>query len=254
MIKLLNNETWGKEEILAEMVSDTFYYEHLGKYALSSSALSNLLKSAKTYRQSLNFAGEETTALMIGKVFHWMILEPEKMDNVKILDVTSRNTKAYKEAREKHHHILLKKEVADVEHIADAVLQNEVVKVYLKNAEFEVPAIEMIDGLPFRGKADIIKGRTIIDLKTTSSNLKDFVYSADKYNYDMQCYLYMKLFKATDFKFIVVNKQTKDIGVFETSEEFYEKGGTKFKQAVSVYRHFFEEQNDLDQYILRGIL
>ena len=64
----------------------------------------------------------------------------------------------------------------------------------------------------------------------------------------------MKLFKARDFKFIVVNKQTKDIGVFETSEEFYERGGTKFKQAVSVYRHFFEEENNLDQYVLRGIL
>ena len=108
-------------------------------------------------------------------------------------------TQKHTKKLEKHHHILLKKEVADVEHIADAVLQNEVVKGYLKNAEFEVPAIEMIDGLPFRGKADIIKGRTIIDLKTTSTNLKDFGYSADKYNYDMQCYLYMKLFKATDF-------------------------------------------------------
>ena len=35
MIKLLNGETWGKEEILTQMYDDNFYYGHLGKHALS---------------------------------------------------------------------------------------------------------------------------------------------------------------------------------------------------------------------------
>ena len=44
---------------------------------------------------------------------------------------------------------------------------------YLKDAEFEVPAIAMIDGVAFRAKADILKGTQLIDLKTTT-DLKKF--------------------------------------------------------------------------------
>ena len=55
MITLLNGETWGKEEILAQMHDDTFYYGHLGQHALSSSSLKTILKSPKTYRNVLKY-------------------------------------------------------------------------------------------------------------------------------------------------------------------------------------------------------
>ena len=69
MITLLNNENWGKEEILAEMYNDDFYYGHLGQHALSSSSLKMILKSPKTYRNVTLYgdSSAESSALSQGK-------------------------------------------------------------------------------------------------------------------------------------------------------------------------------------------
>jgi len=111
----------------------------------------------------------------------------------------------------------------------------------------------MIEGLPFRGKADIIQGDTIIDLKTTA-DLNTFKYSADKYGYDLQAWLYLKLFNKKKFNFLIVDKASTDIGVFDVSDDFLKRGENKFRQAVDNYKYFFEQDNDLDQYVMRGIL
>lgn len=255
MITLLNNEHWAKEEILAEMYNDDFYYGHLGKHALSSSSLKMILKSPKTYRNVTKYGdpSADSPALAQGKLVHWMILEPHKVDELHFVDASTKNTKIYKEAKAQYGEVFLNKEKTQAERVADAVLRNEAALKFLNKAEFEVPAIEMIEGLPFRAKADIIQGDTIIDLKT-SADLSTFRYSADKYGYDLQAYLYRKMFNAKDFKFLVVDKSSTDIGIFETTEEFIARGEEKFKQAVSNYKYFFQEDNDLDQYVLRGIL
>ena len=255
MITLLNNEHWGKEEILAEMYNDEFYYGHLGKHALSSSSLKMILKSPKTYRNVTKYGdpNSDSPALAQGKLVHWMILEPHKIDKLHFVEASTKATKLYKEAKAEHGEVFLAKEKSAAERIADAVLRNEAALKLLNKSEFEVPAIEMMEGLPFRAKADIIQGDTIIDLKT-SADLSTFRYSADKYGYDLQAYMYTRMFNAKDFKFLVIDKASTDIGIFETSEEFIEKGERKFFQAVENYKYFFEQDNDLDQYVMRGIL
>ena len=255
MITLLNNEHWGKEEILAEMWNDEFYYGKLGKHALSSSSLKMILKSPKTYRNVTKYGdpNSDSPALAQGKLVHWMILEPHKIDKLHFVEASTKATKLYKEAKAEHGEVFLAKEKSAAERIADAVLRNEAALKLLNKSEFEVPAIEMMEGLPFRGKADIIQGDTIIDLKT-SADLSTFRYSADKYGYDLQAYMYTRMFNAKDFKFLVIDKASTDIGIFETSEEFIEKGERKFFQAVENYKYFFEQDNDLDQYVMRGIL
>ena len=255
MIQLLNGETWGKEEILTQMHDDNFYYGHLGKHALSSSSLKMILKSPKTYRNVTKYGDPNgnSPALALGKLIHWMVLEPQKLDNVHFIEASTKNTKTYKEAKETYEEVFLNKEKKAGERIADAVLRNEGAIQLLNRSEFEVPAIDMLEGLPFRGKADIIQGDTIIDLKTTA-DLSSFRYSADKYGYDLQCYMYLRLFNKKDFKFLVVDKASTDIGIYGVSEEFIERGKEKFFRAVENYKYFFEEPNDLDQYVLRGIL
>ena len=255
MITLLNGEHWGKEEILTQMYNDEFYYGHLGKNALSSSSLKTLLKSPKTYRNILNYGdpNSDSPALAAGKLVHWMILESHKIDKLHFVDATTKNTKVYKEAKAKYGEVFLTKERSAAERLTDAVLRNEAAIKLLNNSEFEVPEIQMIDGLAFRGKADIIQGNTIIDLKTTAE-LNTFKYSADKYGYDLQAWLYLKLFDKKKFTFLVIDKASTDIGIFETTEEFLARGENKFKQAVDNYKYFFEQDNDLDQYVMRGIL
>ena len=255
MITLLNNETWAREEILAEMYNDDFYYGHLGKHALSSSSLKMILKSPKTYRNVTKYGdpNSDSPALAQGKLVHWMILEPHKVDELHFIEASTKGTKVYKEAKAQYGEVFLNKERSQAERVADAVLRNEAALKLLTKSDFEIPAIEMMEGLPFRGKADIIQGSTIIDLKT-SADLSTFKYSADKYGYDLQAYMYKRMFKANDFKFLVVDKGSCDIGIFETTDEFIARGEDKFNRAVDNYKYFFQGDTDLDQYVMRGIL
>lgn len=253
MITLLNNEVWGRDEILAHMDSDEFYYGHLGQHALSSSSLKLLLKSPKTYRNVLKYGQNESKALTDGKLLHWLVLEPHKMDALHVVDAQDKRSKAYKDAKQNHSEVYLRKEIDGIERLADAILRNEAALELLQNAEFEVPEIGMIDDLPFRAKADILKKDCVIDLKS-SQDLNTFKYSADKYGYDLQAWLYLKLFNKSKAVFLVVDKNSTDIGIFETSEEFLEGGRLKFERAVERYKYFFEQENDLDQYVLRATL
>lgn len=255
MITLLNNEHWAREEIIAEMYDDNFYYGKLGKHALSSSSLKMILKSPKTYRNVTKYGdpNSDSPALAQGKLVHWMILEPHKVDELHFVEASTKGTKVYKEAKAQHGEVFLNKERSQAERVADAVLRNEAALKLLNKSEFEVPAIEMIEGLPFRAKADIIQGDTIIDLKT-SADLSTFKYSADKYGYDLQAYMYKRMFKAKDFKFLVVDKGSCDIGIFETTDEFIARGEEKFFRAVENYKYFFQSDTDIDQYVMRGIL
>ena len=255
MITLLNGETYLQEEIVGMAYDDEFYYSHLGKNALSSSSLKTILKSPKTYRNILNYGdpNSDSPALAAGKLAHWMILEPHKINKLHFVDATTKNTKVYKEAKAKYGEVFLTKEKNAAERLTDAVLRNEAAIKLLNKSEFEVPQVQMLDGLPFRGKADIIQGDTIIDLKTTAE-LNTFKYSADKFGYDLQAWLYLKLFDKKKFTFLVIDKASTDIGIFETTDEFLARGENKFKQAVDNYKYFFEQDNDLDQYVMRGIL
>lgn len=253
MITLLNGETYGVDEILTLMVQDSFYYGHLGQHALSSSSLKMLLKSPKTYRNVTKYGQKESKALRDGKLLHWMILEPHKIDELCILDVSSKATKAYKEALSEHDEVYLRSEIHEAERLADALNRNEAANRLRIGKEYEVPAVEMIDGLAFRAKADILSDDAVIDIKSTQS-VQDFRYSADKFGYDLQAWLYCKMFKRDKFEFLVIDKASTDIAIFETSEEFLQRGEDKFKQAVSNFKYFFQGENDLDQYVLRGIL
>lgn len=254
MITLLNGDYWGKEEILVQMESDEFYYGHLNKNALSSSSLKTLLKSPKSYRYIMKYGNNlDTPALRQGKLFHWMVLEPHKIDKIHFIDVASKTNKLYKEALTSHDEVYLEKEKMEAERLTDALLRNEAALKLLNKSEFEVPAIEMIQGFAVRGKADILKGDHLIDLKTTKE-LSTFRYSAEKNGYDLQAYIYKNLFKVSKVTFLVIDKGSCDIGILEASDEFIERGKDKFRQGIDLYKYFFVEDNDIDQYVMRGIL
>jgi len=254
MIKTFDNKIWNKEELLDNMYDDSFYYGYLGKNALSSSSIKTLLSSPKTYYFTTKYGSAESQALRDGRLFHTMILEPNKLDDIIFVEAATKASKEYKLAKETGKEVYTQTEKKAAERLCDALLRNEAVKEYLTKAEFEVPQIAMIDGVPIRAKADILKGNTIIDLKTTTG-IKDFRYSADKYSYDLQAWLYKEMFGVDNFVFIAIDKGSLDIAIFECSDEFYDKGKAKFEQGVSNYKHFFQTEGvDLDQYVLRGVL
>jgi len=254
-ITLLDGSTWDKQELLEKMNDDTFYYGYLSKAALSSSSLKLLLDSPKTYYNVTQYGNEESQALRDGWLFHTAILEPEVFSSQIFVDVQSKNTKAYKEAKEEHGKVFTMAEKNDAERIADAFLRNTKAVELIRDSEFEVPVIGDVMGFPFRGKADVLSKNRIVDLKTTT-DIKAFPYSAKKYSYDVQCYLYSNLFKMDykSFVFLVIDKKSLDIAVYHCSEEFYYSGEQKIEKALEIYDTYFLQAADLDQYYLEGIL
>ena len=260
-IKLLDGTDWAVEELLQHMLDDDFYYGYLGQSALSSSSCKLINQSPKSYNAIVKYAkaSEETAALTTGKLIHTMVLEPHEFDNrFTVVDTSSKSTKIWKEAvsnKGKGVSALTTKEYDDSMKVVDALLRNEIVKRHLKHSKFEVPAIGNVLGLPFRAKADILREDAIIDLKTTSE-INGFRYSALKYGYPAQVFIYCQLFNIPfeSFIFIAVDKGSKDIGIFTVSEQFYEEGRQLVSKAVKTYIDFFINGEDLDNYVLTGEL
>jgi len=255
MITLLNGETFKEENLLELMQNDEFYYGYMAKAALSSTSIKTLLSSPKTYKYVLDYGSGESQALRDGWLFHTAILEPHVFEEQIFVDVQSKNTKAYKEALAEHGKVFTQKEKRDAERVADAFLRNEHALKLLKNTEFEVPAVGMIDGYPFRGKADVFGNGKIVDLKTTT-DIKAFPYSAKKYGYDVQVYVYCQLFNVDykDFTFAVVDKGSLDIAIHDVSENFYNEGKRKTQEAIETFETFFINGADLDSYYIKGTL
>ena len=259
-IKLLDGTEHDKDELIANSYSDSFYYGYLSKAALSSSAVKLLLDSPKTYYYVTKYGSDENSqALRDGHLVHTMILEPEKLNEYVFLNVASKNTKAYKEASQYHTDVYTSKEKKDAERIVDAVFRNEQAMSCLRDSQFEVPSIGYIEGIPFRGKADILQNKGgICDIKTTV-DVKNFHISASKYGYDRQCYIYCELFGVPPeaFSFLCIDKKNLDIGIFECSQEFYDRGREGVLRAIDIYNDFFIGDTDheaIDNYVIRGML
>jgi hypothetical protein len=195
-------------------------------------------------------------AFLVGGYFHTAILEPDKLKNFKIVEATTRNTKAYKEISDGEM-CLLKHEVDQIELMTEKMLNNEVCRDLIRsgNVEYERPEITELEGQMWKGKADIVNHdeKLIIDLKTTADITK-FKYSASKYNYDSQAYIYSKLF-GYEMLFIAIDKNTHQIGIFDCSPEFYARGEDKVKRAVEAYELFYKSEDfDPKQYFLTKTL
>ena len=123
------------------------------------------------------------------------------------------------------------------------------------NVEYEQPGIAKLEGHYWKGKADIINHdeKLIIDLKTTA-DVNKFKYSASKYNYDSQAYIYSKLF-GYEFVFIVIDKETHQIAVMDCSPDFYSSGADKVKRAVEAYDLFYKTEGfEPSQYFINQTL
>ena len=152
---------------------------------------------------------------------------------------------------------LLQHEVDQIELMTEKMLSNEVCRDLIRsgNVEYEQPGITELEGHMWKGKADIVNHdeKLIIDLKTTADITK-FKYSASKYNYDSQAYIYSKLF-GYEMLFIVIDKNTHQIGIFDCSPEFYARGKDKVERAVQAYELFYKSEDfDPKQYFLTKTL
>lgn len=223
--------------IIEQLRDDNNYYGALGKQYLSNSDVGTLLNNPQGYGKSR----PDSKNLLEGRYFHQLLIEPEKAQVIPFVDVTTRTTKEYKNYCEENNleMCMLKKEKEDIEKLVSVMKRNITFydEIYREGNVFETPAIMEIQGLMWKGKADILTSDSIIDLKTTA-DIQKFKYSAKAYNYDSQCYIYQTLF-GKPLVFYVVDKATAQLGIFRPTEEFVRGGEAKVIRAVEVYQKYY---------------
>ena len=245
-----------KKQILKRLYNDEDYYGEFGNKFLSNSHIGKLLKDPlRAFEPS-----KPSPAFLIGGYFHTCILEPDKIDKYKVVKSNTRNTKAYKDVAGGEL-CLLQHEVDTIELMREKVLSNNICNELIRGSDFErtvdyeIPMITELFGNQWKGKADIVnhEEKLIIDLKTTA-DIDKFQWSASKYNYDSQAYIYSKLF-GYEMLFIVIDKSTHQIGVFDCSPEFYKRGEDKVSKASEAYDLFYKTKGfDPKQYFISKTL
>jgi len=241
------------KKIIEKLTQDEHYYGKYGKQFLSNSDISTLLKNPRLLREDK----PKTPAMVIGGYFHTAILEPDKLKSFKIIKSTTRNTKVYKEMSGGEI-CLLQHEVDKIELMQEAIMDNKICRELidgLGTVEYEIPGVTEICGNMWKGKADIVNHdeRLVIDLKTTS-DIDRFKWSATKFNYDSQAYIYSRLF-GYEMLFMVIDKETFQIGLFDCSPDFYSSGENKVRKATDAYELFYKTDDfDSKQYLITKTL
>tara|TARA_Y100000385_G_C12890860_1_gene549906 strand:+ start:107 stop:847 length:741 start_codon:yes stop_codon:yes gene_type:complete len=239
-------------EAIERLRNDEDYYGEFGRQFRSNSDISTLL----TNPLALGAEQKPNINFLVGGYFHTAILEPDKLKKYRIIESSTRNTKLYKEISGGEM-CLLQHEVDKLELMIDTMLSNDACNDLINgiDVEYEKPGIKEIEGLLWKGKADIVNHdeKYVVDLKTTS-NLHNFRSSAYKYNYDSQAYIYRKLF-GYDLIFLAIDKATRQIGIFDCSDKFYDSGKEKVKQAVEQWKLFYENPDfDPKNYFINSTL
>jgi hypothetical protein len=242
------------QKIIDILRDDKEYYSGIGKKYLSNSDIGVLLGNPRDFGKKR----EDNKNFADGRYFHQLLLEPEKAMMTPYVDVSSRLTKEYKNFCEDNNFpfVMLKKEMEEIEKLVATMKGNIQFydDIYNSGNEFEVPAIGEIQGMMWKGKADIVGPEFIIDLKTTS-DIHKFRYSAKSYNYDSQCYIYERLF-GRKLAFYVIDKGTGQLGIFKPTDSFVQGGEAKVGRAIEVFRRYFTlgAPDSIDNYYIADTL
>ena len=253
-----------EKQILEKLKIDEEYYGKFGNQFLSNSHVGRLLKDPLNAFYPIH----PNPAFLVGGYFHTCILEPDKLKKYKVVKASTRNTKAYKDVAGGEL-CLLEHEVDMIELMRQKVMDNDICRDLIQgthhklgnkvenfpSVEYEVPMVTELFGNKWKGKADIVNHdeKLVIDLKTTA-DIEKFQWSASKYNYDSQAYIYSKLF-GYEFLFIVIDKTTHQIGMFDCSPQFYERGEDKVRKASEAYDLFYKTKDfDPKQYFISKTL
>lgn len=224
------------------MITEDNYYQD--KTHITNSMLSRMsenlglfmlwMKGEYEYPRNPNFE--------FGDLIHKLILEPEKVhDEFFFSEATDKRTKAFLNDKEDNPDKILfsATEYSQAMAMTQALMSKKFWKNY-QVAEVEQIASGEIDGVPMKCKADIVRttdyGIEIVDIKTTSGTLEEFKWNARKYGYHRQAAIYMDLFKAQQFGFIVIEKQYPHrVGYFHCSDEFIQMGRDRLKEDLNTY-------------------
>jgi len=225
--------------------------EAVGKGHLSYSSIKYALGDMRLWEMYMR--GElkkESEALTFGKMYDMMLFEPEKasdtyytMDDSEVIaeigGKSPRMTKRYKEWKAQLEQITQNadKELVSKESMQQAKEMIErldacgIREEYLQG-EYQVEFNEEIDGVPVKGFLDCLGDGYITDSKSARS-INKFKYDVNSWCYDIQAYLYTKVFGIDDFYWVVQEKVYPYYpAVVKCSKETLMRGEMKYHEAL----------------------
>lgn len=223
----------------------------VGKPHLSYSSLKYALGDMKLWEMYMRGQlKKESEALFFGNVYDMLLFEPEKayeqfytLDDTSICDAiggrSPRSTKRYKEWKAEETEKAGGKDLVSQEEWKKAHEMIQRLKdcgLYDKRfagGKYQVEFNVDLDGVPLKGFLDCLQeGDFIVDSKSSRSVSK-FRYDVRGFSYDIQAYIYTKVFGIKDFWWVVQEKNypfyPADV---KCSEETLFNGEMKFHQAV----------------------
>ena len=239
----------------------------------TNSQLGYVKRSPANYWKMRNGGKIDGAALRFGSLVHTMILEPEKVANNFVVfnpderpesdkGMTSKINKAWKiqqdlDCKESRKTLMTMAQSELALDIQERLYACPEVMEILNNCETEVPKLwtDLNTMSKCKGKADIVMndGLTLVDIKTTGKDVKDFERSAYNFDYHRQAAFYMDGFGAKEFVFVVIESNAPhQIGIFTCSEEFIEKGRQEYIELLEQKQRYCETAEIANSYIIKG--
>tara|TARA_R100000005_G_C5001241_1_gene208318 strand:+ start:37 stop:798 length:762 start_codon:yes stop_codon:yes gene_type:complete len=232
--------------------------EATGKPHLSYSSIKYALGDMRLWEMYMKGQlKKESDALVFGTLYDMLLFERDKAydqyyvlndDEIvaKIGGKYPRNTKKYKEwkaeAAEKNQGKTLvssedwKKANDMITRLADCGL----IKKRL-TGKYQVEFNEDIDGIPLKGFLDCLGDGYITDSKSSRS-VDKFRYDVNSFCYDIQAYIYTKVFGIKDYYWVVQEKAYPYYPAeVKCSEETLFKGEMKFHQALENIHNYLDK-------------
>jgi len=241
--------------------------ESVGKPHLSYSSLKYALGDMRLWEMYMRGQlKKESEALYFGSLYDLLLFEPEKFEDAYfVLDDTDivssiggkfpRNTKRYREWKAEQVEKNPTKELAseaDVKKAEEMIQRLKDCGVYDKRfagGRFQVEFNEDVDGIPLKGFLDCLQdGEFIVDSKSSRS-IDKFRYDVNSFSYDIQAYVYTKVFGLKDFYWVVQEKAypyyPADV---KCSDETLFRGEMKFHQALENINDWLNGTKKTEEY------
>lgn len=248
--------------------------EAVGKPHLSYSSLKYALGDMRLWEMYMK--GElkkESQALTFGSLYDMMLFEPENVtDRFYCLDDTSivnsiggrspRNTKKYREwkaealqdTQNSDKELVSKEEWKTAEDMIKRLKDCGLYYTQFEGGEFQVEFNVDLDGVPLKGFLDCLHEDRIIDSKS-SRGIDKFRYDVNGWSYDIQAYIYTKVFDIKDFYWVVQEKTYPYYPAnVKCSDETMFKGEMKFHEALENIKNWLDGERKSEEYYAEFIV
>ena len=222
----------------------------IDKLTLSFSSLKQFGKSPAHFVGYKNRIFKQSAPMRRGWLTHLITLEPEKIQELQVLDVATRANKQYKEAVANHkdgeNGVFTAREMLEAQNLALAVREHPLANKLLSEAICVEKHLKWeMDGVKFHGYADIIGSDYIADLKITDNEPKKIQRWVMDNLYHMQLAMYSEAVfpgrDMTNYLITVDPNSPHGVVVYELSREMMEDGLKQAQLEITMFKIWYKE-------------